>query len=127
MTAWLGILVGLLAAAGTKLLLRSAPAPRAAGIVLLGLALNLLVFTMTGAEHSRAPLVAPGETAPRAPFTDPLPQALVLTAIVIGFALQAFALVLILRTGRLEDPQEAAEEDGAEESHGDASRPGDAR
>ena len=103
MSGWLGILVGVLAAAGTKLLLRSSPARRAMGIVLFGLALNLLVFSMTGAEHARAPLVELGETEPRAPFADPLPQALVLTAIVIGFALQAFALVLITRTGRLDD------------------------
>lgn len=103
MSGWLGIVVGVLAAAGTRLLLRSSPARRAIGIVLLGLALNVLVFTMTGAEHGRAPLVEQGEDAPAAPFADPLPQALVLTAIVIGFALQAFALVLITRAGRLDD------------------------
>ena len=37
--------------------------------------------------------------APEAPVSDPLPQALILTAIVIGFGLQAFALVLLRRTG----------------------------
>ena len=89
--------------------LSSAPARRAVGIVLLGLAVNLLVFAMTGAEHGRAPLVEPGEAVPREPFADPVPQALVLTAIVIGFALQAFALVLITRTGRLGDRAGAPE------------------
>jgi len=113
-SGWLGVLVGVLAAAGTSLVLRPAPARRALGIVTLGLALNLLVFTMTGAAHARAPLVAPGASAPRAPFADPLPQALVLTAIVIGFALQAFALVLLVRTGRL---------DGADESDDEPPRP----
>jgi len=106
MIGWLGILVGVLAAAGTRLLLRDSPARRAVGVVLLGLAFNLLVFAMTGAEHERAPLVAMGEEVPRAPFADPLPQALVLTAIVIGFALQAFALVLVTRTGRVDEPEE---------------------
>ncbi len=110
MSGWLGIVVGVLAACGTRLLLRSTPARRAVGIVLFGIALNLLVFAMTGAEHARAPLVAYGEEAPRGPFADPLPQALVLTAIVIGFALQAFALVLITLTGRVDGPvREGAE------------------
>ena len=106
MSGWLGILVGVLAACGTRLLLRDAPARRAVGVVLLGIALNLLVFAMTGAEHLRAPLVEPGDAAPRAPFADPVPQALVLTAIVIGFALQAFALVLLTRTGPLDGAPE---------------------
>lgn len=100
MIGWLGLLVGLLAACGTHLLLSGAPTRRALGIVVLGLALNLLAFSMTGAAHGRAPLVELGQSAPAPPFADPVPQALVLTAIVIGFALQAFALVLIVGTGR---------------------------
>ncbi len=111
MSDWLGIGVGVLAACATYLLLCKNPSRRAVGIILFGIAINLLVFAMTGAEHSRAPLVAPGQEVPRAPFTDPLPQALVLTAIVIGFALQAFALVLITLTGPVDDAeQEAGEE-----------------
>lgn len=112
MIGWLGILIGVLAAAGTQLLLRNSPTRRAMGIVLLGLALNLLVFAMTGAEHARAPLVEEGATQPTAPFADPLPQALVLTAIVIGFALQAFALVLITMAGAVDAPVTDDERDG---------------
>jgi multicomponent Na+:H+ antiporter subunit C len=115
MAGWLAIVCGVLAAAGMHLLLRRAAASRALGIVLLGLAVNVLVFTMSGAAHGRAPLVEPGASAPEPPYTDPLPQALVLTAIVIGFALQAFALVLLVR-GR-----SAPSEGGADDDQGGAS------
>ena len=97
MAGWLAIACGIVAASGMHLLLRTTAASRALGIALLGLAVNLLVVAMTGVAHGRAPLVEPGALAPQAPFADPLPQALVLTAIVIGFALQAFALVLLVR------------------------------
>ena len=112
MSGWFGLLVGILAACGTRLLLRTSASRRALGVVLLGLAVNLLVFTMTGVTTDRAPLVEPGASAPRAPFSDPLPQALVLTAIVIGFALQAFALVLLVRTGRVEADTDPEVEEG---------------
>ena len=110
MSGWIGMAAGVLAACATYLLLHEHPSRRAVGIVLFGIAINLLVFAMTGAEPSRAPLVSVGEEAPQAPFADPLPQALVLTAIVIGFALQAFALVLITMTGRLDDSRSDGEE-----------------
>lgn len=96
MSGWAALLVGLLAAVATRLLLGGSPARRAQGIILIGLAVNLLVFTMTGAVHGRAPLVDAGETQVTGTVADPIPQALVLTAIVIGFALQAFALVLLM-------------------------------
>lgn len=114
MSGWLALLTGILAACGTRLLLRNAPARKALGVVLLGLALNVLVFTMTGARHARAPLVDVGDAAPVGAFADPLPQALVLTAIVIGFALQAFALVLLVRTGPIDESPRGT--DGASES-----------
>ncbi|MDJ0974118.1 MAG: NADH-quinone oxidoreductase subunit K [Planctomycetota bacterium] len=108
MATWLALLCGLLATVGTRLMLRPKGPGRALGIVLLGLAVNLLVFTMTGAVHGRAPLVEPGASSPEPPYADPVPQALVLTAIVIGFALQAFALVLlVLRAPN--DPDEEAQ------------------
>jgi multicomponent Na+:H+ antiporter subunit C len=68
-----------------------------AGLVLLGYAANLLIFTMGRLTRGQAPLVPVGQTSPPEPFADPVPQALILTAVVIGFGLQAFALVLIKR------------------------------
>ena len=56
-----------------------------------------LVFTSGGLLAGRPAFVAPGESAPEVPFADPLPQAMVLTAIVIGFGLTAFLLALISR------------------------------
>lgn len=67
------------------------------GLVLLGYAANLLIFTVGRLTRAQAPLVPHGDTAPPDPYADPVPQALILTAIVIGFGLQAFALVLVKR------------------------------
>lgn len=67
------------------------------GLILIGHAANLLVFTSGGLTRARAPIVPAGAGAPVPPFADPLPQALILTAIVIGFGVLAFAVVLIHR------------------------------
>ncbi len=110
MGGWLGILVGALAASGTYLLLQRERLPRALGLILMSHAANLLVFAMAGGQRLAAPIVPEGASAPPALATDPLPQALVLTAIVIGFALQAFALVALLvpASGEPAQPEEVA-------------------
>jgi multicomponent Na+:H+ antiporter subunit C len=66
------------------------------GIGLLGHAANLLIFTIAGLTRAGPPLISESLDNSTG-FADPLPQALILTAIVIGFAVQAFALVLIHR------------------------------
>ncbi len=86
--------IGLLAAAGLYLLLRARTFPVVLGLALLSYAVNLFVFASGGVLVGRPPLV--GGPA----MTDPLPQALVLTAIVIGFATTAFLVVLALRLRR---------------------------
>ena len=67
------------------------------GLALLGHASNLLLFSMGDLVAGVPPLIAEGAKTISAPFADPLPQALILTAIVIGFGTQAFAIVLIKR------------------------------
>ena len=67
------------------------------GLALLGNAANLLIFTVGRLTRGRPPPVQPGDLVPALPVADPVPQALILTAIVIGFGVQAFALVLIKR------------------------------
>lgn len=67
------------------------------GLALLGNAANLLIFTAGGLTRAEPPLVPPGAAQPTGPFADPLPQAMILTAIVIGFGVLAFALVLAYR------------------------------
>jgi len=67
------------------------------GLALLGNAVNLLIFTVGRLSSSRPPLIPEAATVPVAPVANALPQALILTAIVIGFALLAFVFVLFYR------------------------------
>jgi multicomponent Na+:H+ antiporter subunit C len=94
----LAIVVGVLYASGLYLMLRRRLAQLIVGLGLLANGSNVLIFTAAGLTRSRPPLVA--ETTIAAPFADPVPQALVLTAIVIGFGVLAFSLVLAHRVHR---------------------------
>ncbi|WP_237212943.1 NADH-quinone oxidoreductase subunit K [Falsiroseomonas oryziterrae] len=89
----IGVLVG---AAAYLLLARDLPRALL-GFVLLGTAANLSIFAAGRTGTMVPPLVAPGAEALATDAANPLPQALVLTAIVIGFGLAAFALVLVMR------------------------------
>jgi multicomponent K+:H+ antiporter subunit C len=66
------------------------------GLSLLSYAINLFIFCMGGLSIGAAPILASGEAGDLARFADPLPQALVLTAIVISFATTALLLVVLL-------------------------------
>ena len=91
----MAVLVGGLYAAAVYLLLRRTMVKLVFGLMLLGHAANLLIFTAGGLIRGAPPLASEGAVAPPAGVTDPVPQALVLTAIVIGFAVTAFAAVLV--------------------------------
>lgn len=93
----MAVVVGGLFAAGIYLMLRRSIVKLAIGLVLLSQSANLLIFTAAGFTPGRPPLVPSGESVPPEPFADPLPQALILTAIVISFGVLAFTLVLIKR------------------------------
>ncbi|MFZ5439263.1 MAG: sodium:proton antiporter [Myxococcota bacterium] len=67
------------------------------GLALLGSAINLLLFAAGRLGPAQPAVVTPGGVELAATAANPLPQALVLTAIVIGFALVCFGLVLVLR------------------------------
>jgi len=67
------------------------------GFIVIGNAVNLLLFAVGRVEIGKPPIVPPGALAPDGPIANSLPQALILTAIVIGFGLLAFALVLASR------------------------------
>ena len=67
------------------------------GLGLLGHAANLLIFTVGRVTRGSPPVIHGDAETLLAPFADPLPQALILTAIVIGFGVQAFATVLVKR------------------------------
>lgn len=96
MEALLAGIVAALYTAGFYLLLRRSLVKVVLGLALLGHGANLLIFTAGGIVRARAPLMPPSG-APTQPFVDPLPQALILTAIVIGFGVLGFALVLFRR------------------------------
>ena len=87
-------------AAGIYLMLRRRLAQLIIGLGLLSNGTNLLIFTAGGLTRGRPPVVAAGAAALEPPYADPVPQALVLTAIVIGFGLTAFSLVLAHRVHR---------------------------
>ncbi|MEM1109617.1 MAG: NADH-quinone oxidoreductase subunit K [Planctomycetota bacterium] len=95
----LAIVTGALFTCGFYLLMQRSLTKLILGLLLLSHAANLAVFLSAGLTRSPAPLVELGESAPPADAADPLPQALVLTAIVIGFAVVSFAAVLVRRMG----------------------------
>ncbi len=97
METLLAFIVGGLYASAVYLMLRRSLVKLVIGLMLLSHGANLLIFTIGGLTSSRPPIVAEGQTLPAAPFADPLPQALILTAIVISFGVTAFAVVLLQR------------------------------
>ena len=90
------VAIGVLAGSGVWLLLRSRTFQVAIGLALLSYAVNLFIFAAGRLRIGAAPIVAAGTAADPAAYADPLPQALVLTAIVIGFATTALLLVVLL-------------------------------
>jgi multicomponent K+:H+ antiporter subunit C len=93
----LATLIGVLAAAGLWLVLRARTFDLMLGLTLLSYAVNLFIFAMGRLRIDAAPIVAPQRLPSFANYADPLPQALVLTAIVISFAMTALILVIALR------------------------------
>ena len=93
----LAILVGCFIAVGIYLLLSRSVIRMLLGMVVFGNGVNLLIFTAGRLTGAMPPIVPPGLAQPVGPIANPLPQALILTAIVIGFAMFSFLLVLAFR------------------------------
>jgi len=85
--------IGFVTACGVYLLLRGRTFPVVLGLALLSYAVNFFIFVMGRLTVGGAPIIAPEAAG----YADPLPQALVLTAIVIGFGMTAYALALAIR------------------------------
>nr|WP_322897257.1 Na+/H+ antiporter subunit C [Erythrobacter sp. T5W1-R] len=86
--------IGVLTAGGIYLALRARTFPVVLGLAMLSYAINLFLFAIGRLAVGQPPIYAKGLTD----YTDPLPQALVLTAIVISFGMTALIVVLALRT-----------------------------
>jgi multicomponent Na+:H+ antiporter subunit C len=93
----MALLVGVLAAAGVYLMLGRNLVRFLFGLILISNAANLTIFAAGRLTRAEPPLIPEGLAAPAMSVANALPQALILTAIVIGFGLLAFTLVLVYR------------------------------
>lgn len=91
----LAIVAGLLYASGLYLMLRRRLAQLIIGLSLLSNGTNILILSAAGVTRAKPPLISDDMTIGH--FADPVPQSLILTAIVIGFGVLAFSLVLAHR------------------------------
>jgi multicomponent Na+:H+ antiporter subunit C len=98
MELMLSILVGILFGTAFYTMLRRSIVRLAIGLTLLSHAANLVIFTVSGVSREGPPIVEGDQVRPAILAADPVPQALILTAIVIGFGVLAFLLVLVKRT-----------------------------
>ncbi len=93
----MAVTVGFLFATALYMMLRRSIIKLVIGLMLLSNAANLLIFTTAGMKRGAPPLIASDAVATTGAVADPLPQALILTAIVISLGVLAFAVVLINR------------------------------
>ena len=93
MEALVAILIAVLTTCGVYLSLRGRTFSVVLGLTFLSYAVNLFLFVMGRLTIGRPPVIGTGLPG----YTDPVPQALVLTAIVIGFAMTAFVIMLALK------------------------------
>jgi multicomponent Na+:H+ antiporter subunit C len=113
------LLTGIFLTVAIYLLLSKSIIRMLLGVAILGNAVNLLIFTSGRIMREVPPVIGPGLDVPAGPVANPLPQALILTAIVISFSFFAFLLVLSWRAYstlstdntddmRVAEPQDAA-------------------
>lgn len=96
MEGMVAVFVGVLTGTGVYLMLRARTFDLVLGLTLLSYAVNLLIFVMGRLTVGRPPILDGSQAPVLANYADPLPQALVLTAIVISFAMTALLLVIAL-------------------------------
>jgi multicomponent Na+:H+ antiporter subunit C len=97
----LAIMTGVLYAAGIFMILRRSLVKLIIGLILLGNGANLLIFLLGRIVKGKPPIIPEDSKVMLDAFADPVPQALILTAIVISFGLQSFAIILIKRAYRV--------------------------
>lgn len=97
MESLMAYVIGILFASAIYMMLRRSIVKLVIGLMILSNAANLLIFVVAGMTRGAPPLIPVDAQAPAGLVADPLPQALILTAIVIAFGVLAFAVVLIRR------------------------------
>ena len=104
----MAFMVGIFFAGGTYLLLQSTPIRLILGLALMSHGVNLLLFSSGAFTRGLPPIIIDKATftGDISAFVDPLPQALILTAIVISFGVTAFMVVLINRRNAIVEGQE---------------------
>ena len=112
MEALLALIIGVLCGSGVWLVLRPRTFQVIMGLTLLSYAVNLFIFSVGSLFLDKPPILGAGAPADLEHYTDPMPQSLVLTAIVIGFATTALFLVVLLASRGLSGTDHV---DGAEE------------
>lgn len=101
MEVLLAPIVGLLFASAVYMLLQRSLGQVIIGLALLSNAANLFIFVASGLGEGAAPIIDPETNATAVGAADPVPQALILTAIVIGFGVLAFFITLAYRVYRI--------------------------
>jgi multicomponent Na+:H+ antiporter subunit C len=91
------ILIGLLYSAGMYMMFRRSMVKLLIGLILLGNGTNILIFLMGDIAKGKPPIIPKDTSVFLEAYADPVPQSLILTAIVISFGLQAFAIILLKR------------------------------
>ena len=127
MTAWiLASAVGILAACSVWLVLRARTFDVVLGITLGSYAVNLFIFFMGRVRFGAAPIINASSAPTLAHYADPIPQALALTAIVIGFAMTALVLALAAKARFLNDSDacDAGAPAGAQKPYEDGGQKG---
>lgn len=97
METLMAYVIGILFTASIYMMLRRSIVKLVIGLIILSNAANLLIFVVSGLTRGAPPLIPDGAIETAGAIADPLPQALILTAIVIAFSVLAFAVVLIRR------------------------------
>lgn len=91
------LMIGVLTTGGCYLLMQRRLIRAVVGVAILSQAANLVIFTASKAQSEKPPMIGAADSVLQPGTADSLPQALILTAIVIGFAMVAFFVVLIQR------------------------------
>ncbi|TQD40482.1 Na+/H+ antiporter subunit C [Haloflavibacter putidus] len=93
----LALMVGVLYGAGLYMMLRRSLVKLIIGLIIIGNGANLLIFLLGRITKGQPPIIPEDAKVFAEIYADPLPQALILTAIVISFGLQSFAIILVKR------------------------------